>query len=167
MLALLALGVATLSACGPATKPEPTPTAAFASEEEAFAAAEEVYRAYNDAVNGQRSEEGTPNPQDYLTSVALENDIDATRLLDEGNVTVVGDGAVKSFEGLSTKLDSTPVQVTAVLCLDVGGTQVVNEEGIDVTPAERVDLVSLAVEFVLVDEVLKIADSNESEDPAC
>lgn len=42
-----------LVACAPVPEAEPssTPTPVFASEEEAFAAAEEVYRAYVDALN--------------------------------------------------------------------------------------------------------------------
>ncbi len=47
----LVLAAVTLSACAPTPTPSPTPTAAFASEEEAFAAAEEVYRAYIAASN--------------------------------------------------------------------------------------------------------------------
>src|SRR5690606_38234156 len=42
---------ALLVGCSPEPDPTPTPTAAFASEEEAFAAAEETYRAYIDAFN--------------------------------------------------------------------------------------------------------------------
>lgn len=51
MLAVLALGVSALSACAPAPEPTPTPSPAFASEEEAFAAAEATFAEYVDALN--------------------------------------------------------------------------------------------------------------------
>ncbi len=48
---LIALAIATtVSACTPEPAPTPTPTG-FASEDEAFRAAEETYRAYVDALN--------------------------------------------------------------------------------------------------------------------
>ena len=50
---LIALAIATtVSACTPEPAPTPTPTG-FASEDEAFRAAEETYRAYVDALNAR------------------------------------------------------------------------------------------------------------------
>ncbi|MET0860918.1 MAG: hypothetical protein ABW091_07810, partial [Microbacterium sp.] len=46
----LVLASAALSGCTPQPAPTPTPTG-FATEDEAFAAAEETYRAYVDALN--------------------------------------------------------------------------------------------------------------------
>jgi ABC-type oligopeptide transport system substrate-binding subunit len=48
--ATLALALALTTACAPDPAPTPSPTG-FASQEEAFAAAEATYRAYVDALN--------------------------------------------------------------------------------------------------------------------
>lgn len=168
MLVLLAFAATTLpalSACTPT--PEPTPTAAFASEEEAFAAAEEVYREYNDAVNAQREDEGNGNPQKYLTALALESDIDATRILEDNGVHIEGQGKVASFSGLDSNLSATPATMSAHVCLDVGATRVIDEQGNDRTPLTRADLVALDVKFVMTEQTLLISASAESETNAC
>src|SRR5690606_26029635 len=104
----LVLAAVSLSACAPTPTPTPTPTAAFASEEEAFAAAEEVYRAYNDAGNARRNGESTRNPQDYLIGVALEGDIDALNQLRDTDVRLTGDVGVSSFTWLDADLATAP-----------------------------------------------------------
>ncbi|PJI54120.1 hypothetical protein CTI14_19425 [Methylobacterium radiotolerans] len=50
-MAVLALGVSLLSGCTPAPESTPTPSPAFTSEEEAFAAAEATFSEYIDALN--------------------------------------------------------------------------------------------------------------------
>lgn len=162
MLALLALAAAALSACTPTPEPTPTPTAAFASEEEAFAAAEEVYRAYNDAVNAQRESTEDGDPQDYLTALALQSDIDATRILEENDVHIEGHGEIDEFEGTASALASTPATVSAQVCLDVSATRVVDGQGKDRTPDDRQDTVSLDVEFISTEQSLLISSSTES-----
>ena len=74
---LLAASVVALTGClGSAPDPTPTPTAVFTSEEEAFAAAEETYRAYIDAVNARRADpRSEPDPQSFLIGEAQEADI--------------------------------------------------------------------------------------------
>ncbi|MCB8044373.1 hypothetical protein JM654_09380 [Microbacterium oxydans] len=47
----MVLGVMVLAGCTPSPAPTPTPTAVFASEEEAFAAAEETFTEYVLALN--------------------------------------------------------------------------------------------------------------------
>lgn len=167
MLALLALATATLSACTPTSEPEPTPTAAFASEEEAFAAAEETYRAYNDAVNRQREEGNPADPQDFLTGKALESDIEATRILEANDLDIQGNGEVASFHGTKVDMDTVPLQVSAGICLDVGATRLLDSHGSDVTPSNRTDLVPLDVDFILLEAGLTISASTESSTLEC
>lgn len=166
MLALLMLAAGTLCACAPAPTPTPTPTAAFGSEDEAFAAAEEVYRAYNDAVNAQRNDESATDPQIYLTGLALESDVNANRVLNQNGIHIDGDGEVTSFNGGTANLGARPGRVTASICLDVSGTRVIDSEGLDVTPPDRLAVVALEVEFVMSDKV-RIAKSLDDTDTAC
>lgn len=166
MLALLAVAGATLSACAPTPEPSPTPTAAFASEQEAFAAAEETYRAYNDAVNRQRDGEET-DPQSFLIALALENDIDGTRVLEENGVHISGHGDVSEVRGTTADLESVPATITMLVCLDVSATRVLNADDEDVTPTDRPEAVALDVKLVSSGDGLKISESTENTADQC
>lgn len=167
MLALLVLATATLSACAPEPEPEPTPTAAFASEEEAFAAAEETYRVYTDALNAQYAGLESSDPQELLTGLALESDIETAELLRKNNVRLEGEAAVASFRGLNVNLKSVPQTITAVACLDATNTRVVDSSGQDVTPTSRADVTGLALKFVTDENGLLISESNVAEGSPC
>lgn len=164
---MLAAAGATLSACSPQPAPTPTPTAAFASEEEAFAAAEETYRAYNDAVNRQRDGDAATDPQDFLVALALDNDIDAIRLFEQNGLHIAGHGEIKRIRGTEAALESVPQSVEMFICLDVSATRVLNTKDEDVTPKDRADLVALTVEFTASDNGLMISDSIEGTKEEC
>lgn len=167
MLALLALAASALSACAPTPEPTPTPTAAFASEEEAFAAAEEVYRAYNDAGNARRNGESEPNPQDFLIGSALEGDIHALNQLATAGVHLAGEVVVASFTPLSAKMNNGDVQVDALVCLDATETRVLDDDGADVTPSDRDLVLAQAVTLIKVDSALLITTEDSAEDHQC
>jgi len=167
MLALLAMAGAALSACSPTAEPSPTPTAAFASEEEAFAAAEETYRAYNDAVNQKRDGDENADPQSFLTGLALENDIEAIQLLKSEGVHVAGHGELIAFNPEQANVHSMSAKVIATICLDVEATRVLNDRNEDVTPQNRPLVVGLEVEFVGTQDGLMISDSNENPVDQC
>lgn len=160
MLALLTLAASTLCACTPAPAPSPTPTAAFANEEEAFAAAEEVYRAYNDSSN-----EGS-GASDFLTGAALESDLEAQRYLKQNELSLHGDSVIVSFNGTDSTLGSPTIRITAQVCLDVSQSRVLDAQGTDVTPEERADRWSLDITFVGTADELSISDSTAG-DNAC
>lgn len=166
MLAPLALVAALLSACGPAEQPEPTPTAAFADEEEAYAAAEEVYRAYNDAGNARRAGEDA-DPQTFLVGAALGDDIEALSVIEASDVHLVGDVTTPQFVPINADLGSTPVTVTAVVCLDLSSTQVVDANGNDVTPTDRELIRAQEVTFVSMDSSLRISAERSVEVDQC
>ncbi len=154
-----------LAGCTTPDTPEPTPTSPFASEEEAFAAAEETYRAYVDAVNARREDPTAKDPQEFLTGKALEADIDTRRLLDESNLHVVGPNVRTSFE---TAYASENFQrVDAVICIDASGSQVMNDEGSNVTPADRDASIALDVTLRLMGESFTISESAVSQDRTC
>lgn len=165
--AITVTAVAALAGCTPAPVPTPTPTAAFASEEEAFAAAEEVYRAYNDALNAARISEEPDGARAYLTGRALESDLEAKRYLDAENLRLVGEGVIDGFEGESATLEKDVTSITVHLCLDVSQTHVEDAAGIDVTPTDRQARLPLEVTFVGSSEALLISSSDLIEGEEC
>lgn len=168
MLALLATSAALLAACAPATTaPTPTPTPILASETEAFAAAEEVYRAYNAAGDARRNGESTPSPQDFLIGQALENDIDAVNSLREMGLKLTGRVSVDSFTPVRSTLDETEARLIAVVCLDMSETTVLDENGSDTNPENRPRYVAQQVTFVAVAENLRISLEESTEDAEC
>ncbi|GAA1524263.1 hypothetical protein HD600_000056 [Microbacterium ginsengiterrae] len=167
LLAVAAVAAVALSACGPAAEPTPTPTAAFASEEEAFTAAEETYRAYNDAGNARRDGLATPNPQDFLLGSALEGDIEALNQLRESGLRLDGRVELELFDGISVSLTEHPPQVVGLVCLDASQAVVRDSHGDDVTPPERASKVAQTVTFIAVGDDLLIAAEELAEDPRC
>jgi hypothetical protein len=149
-----------LAACAPGPAPKPTPTPLFASEAEAFKAAEQVYRAYVDAANARRSNPST-DAESFLVGKALEEDIGIQRTLKERNVHVAGKNVLTNFRG--TRFNRGLGSVDAELCLDVSESRVIAEDGTDVTPAERISLVSMQVRMVQIGATLKISESNPGE----
>lgn len=164
---LVALVTCLLLACAPAPAPTPSPTPAFASEEAAFEAAEEVYRAYNDAGNARRLDRTGANPQQYLVGAALEADIEAQRLLSASDVRIEGEASVISASGRSAKFEGQQATLVLVLCLDVSRVSVRNEDGADVTPAERGDLVAQEVTFIGTKQSLLIANEASLDVSTC
>lgn len=148
-----------LSGCAPSPAPTPTPTPAFASDEEAFAAAEEVYRAYNDAVNAQWTGADEASPLRYLSGDALETDIESMRVMEERGWSLVGDGHLAKFEGI--KVDgSRRESVSAAVCLDIGAVRVLDVDGNDITPGERQERLPLRVGFTWSGSSLTISSSD-------
>ncbi|WP_143740739.1 hypothetical protein [Microbacterium sp. SZ1] len=166
-LGAVAVLIGMLSACAPPPAPTPSPTPAFASEEDAFAAAEKVYRAYNDAENAERGGDHTADPNSYLTGPALETALSSRRLVEQAGWTLVGDGEVDTFSGTKAHLTASPAKVAARVCLDVAGTRVLDKSGADVTPADRLTRVLLDIEFITESDRLLIAKTEAAEDETC
>lgn len=167
--AVLTVSLGCLTGCAPtpASSPTPTSTPAFASEEEAFAAAEEVYRAYNDALNKRRAMTEGADPQQYLTGSALEGDIDGQNILGAEGLRIVGEGHVTRFTGESEELGSEDGRVVGLVCIDVSGVHLLNEADMDVTPPGRGDTVAQRVTFVGSAKTLLIAAESTAEATAC
>src|SRR5690606_21861877 len=103
----------------PEPTPTPTPTAAFASEEEAFAAAEDTYRRYTDALSQVDFAQSTTfeNVFMWLVEDAESASRETFSELSAEQLTVTGTTTFSDFEGVEVDLESG--QVDAVLCLDV------------------------------------------------
>ncbi|MGM1016576.1 MAG: hypothetical protein ACQEW8_03455 [Actinomycetota bacterium] len=155
---LIVLGVAaTLTGCAPPPAPEPTPL--FASEEEAFAAAEETYRAYTDASNLERSDPNSAHAVDYLVGLAAQDHLDNQRHLDAEGLVAEGEIVVVDFLPVSASIGPTSVRINADVCLDVSSTRVLNADEVDVTPHDRSATASLRVEFVSSAGSIRISNS--------
>ena len=163
----LLLVAGALCGCAPESEPTPTPTTAFASEEEAFAAAEEVYQAYTDAVNAERDGDTSADPLSYLVGTALSGSLDTSNKLQEQGWRIVGDSSVRKFSGRAAELDTTGATVHANVCLDVSATSVVDSSDANVTPADRPGLVPLDVEFIGSESGLLITSSDLAEGAGC
>lgn len=162
---LLAASVVALTGClGSAPEPSPTPTAVFSSEEEAFAAAEETYRAYSAASNARRSDPtSSPDPLDFLISDALESALDARRQLEEAGVRAIGDTLIERIDPVA--VDPARGEVEMDVCLNSANVRVVDEAGVDVTPSTRPDQALVRVSLVPVNDSLLIeASETESAD---
>lgn len=147
--------------------PTPTPTPAFASEEEAFAAAEEYYDAYVAAGNARIGGHQSPNPQDFLVGSALQADLDGVRFLQEQGLHLVGAGALTSFTGVDLRQADGHATVLALACLDTTGVRVIDASGADVTPADRAEVVAQLVEFVSQDGNIQIASESDAKAESC
>lgn len=150
-----------LGGCAPGSAPTPAPTPAFASEAEAFAAAEEVYRAYNEAGNDRSDDER------YLTGDALSNDIESKRLLIENGLRIEGRSDVVAFRGTEADVARAVATITAEVCIDVSSSRVHNSNNEDVTPEDRADRWLVEVTFVGAGNELLIAKSSPVDGPTC
>ncbi|WP_102192682.1 hypothetical protein [Microbacterium aurantiacum] len=164
-LGVLALAAGLVVGCSPA--PKPTPTAAFASEEEAFAAAEETYRAYLQASAARADGDEAADPEAYLSGAALESDIQTQRELTAAGLKIVGASTVHDFLGLVARFDTKIAEVTAEVCVDISASRVIDDSGSDVTPTTRPERGKVEVVFSGDNDQLLISNTAPAESSAC
>lgn len=138
--------VAALCGCAPDPFADPTPpptpsgvVSGFASDEEAFAAAEATYRAYVDAGNAQRAGDPSADPAQYLSGKMLVAEIESYETFENAGIRLEGKIRLISFEVSSASQD----QIDATACIDVTETRVFNSKDEDVTPRSRQDVLGL------------------------
>lgn len=151
------------SGCGGEPAPvESTPL--FANEQEAFAAAEQTYRDYVDALNAEADGDSTIDPTTYLVGEALETELDSRRELEANGQQIDGHLTVDRFRAVS---QSESDRVEADVCLDISETRILDTNGTDLTPTTRPDRVGVRVRLVPMDEDLRIEQitGSESEEP--
>lgn len=165
----LLLLAAALGGCTPSTRlPPPEPSAAgeplFASDEEALAAATAAYEEYlavSNAVFRQPPRDLRPL-EGVATSEFIENEEPFAEQLDEngwsisGLSTLIGVELQQIFDGPS---DSAVLVV--YVCLDVSGARVFDAAGVDVTPADRADEVTLEVEMIATSADVLLVNRSE------
>src|SRR5690606_1313199 len=135
-----------LSGCTGSPDPAPTTTAPlFATEAEAFAAAEATYRAYVDALNAvDLSDPATFEPVFALTA-GEANNIDKQGLsgYHASGYIVSGESVVEVLEPLLFNHGTS--QVDIAVCLDVSQVELVDSHGQTLVSPDRVDIQSLRV----------------------
>ncbi|WP_141938194.1 hypothetical protein [Microbacterium sp. SLBN-154] len=168
----MTLGLVLVLTAGCAPQPEPVESEEpFATEEEAFAAAEETYRNYVDALNAvDLSDPETFEPvYEWTTGDAYASSRESFSQMFADNWSVTGATAFDSF----TPIDFTPTgeieRVIADLCLDVTSVDVKNAEGDSVVPETRADRQPVRVSFSAADAAtgLKISESTAIDSPIC
>lgn len=142
----LALSISVLAACAPTPEPTPTPTALFASDEEAFAAAEETYRAYLAAANATDLAEPATFESvfDWLTGTALSAERESLSLYHAEGLSRVGTTTFDTFEPVAFQDGAVVVN----LCIDVADVDLQNGEGESVIPPDRAPRSGRKVTFV-------------------
>lgn len=152
---VLLLTAALGSGCAPSPEPTPTPTPAFASEEEAFAAAEETYRAYASATNA--TDLGDPRTFEpvygWLRAEAERSARKNYSELHANEITRSGTSTFDSFEPISFENES----VTAALCLDVSAVELFDATGQSIVPSDRPPRQAIEVTFVPADTTSHLA----------
>lgn len=162
--------VTLLSGCAPAPAPMPTATPVFSTEAEAFAAAEETYRSYVEALNAVdlSDPETFEDVYAWTTGEANANERSTlTRMHADGWV-VSGQTVIADFL-TSDEVDKSAF-VNALVCSDVSQVDVVNADGASMVATERPDVYALEVSFVESQESptgLQISASNATESPRC
>jgi hypothetical protein len=162
------LVLAGLTSCtgdeGPPLSPMPVPsgTPVYASEEEALAAAEEVYGRYLEVSNavGQGGWVDVDALREVERGEALEQELEAIAGYRDADLTQVG---TTTFDSLSlqqfTAAQAGEVLISFYLCLDVTGVDIVDRDGSSVVTSSRPDRQPVEVDIDDVDGTLKISRS--------
>ena len=147
-LAATGLLVGMLSACTPESKPAPkeTKSAAFATDEEAFAAAEATYRAYVDASNAVDLQDPSSFEPvfSWLTDNALTEERETYTQFRAEGLRRSGDGTFDTFTPTAVERDD----VTANVCLDVSHIDLNYPNGSSAVPIDRPARTGRSVTFV-------------------
>lgn len=152
-LALLVALTLALTGCGGAGKglgkagPSPAPTAPFASEEEALAAAVDAYRRFSSISDeiGQAGGIGSERLVDVATGEFVKRTIDGYRDWNEKGWRQIGS---KTFHDTSIQ-SIDPNGVVVYLCEDISQVDVVDSTGASIISPTRVDTYFFQVELEL------------------
>ena len=138
-----------LAGCSPTPEPAPEPTSGFASEEEAFAAAEETYRAYVEALNHVDLSDPETFEDVYAWTTGEANAEIRTSLskMHADSLTVSGRSVAAVVRPGSITGAARPT-VELLVCLDVSSVGLVDPTGESVVSPERPDTQSLTVTLV-------------------
>ncbi|MFG6445965.1 hypothetical protein ACFXQA_11915 [Microbacterium sp. P07] len=140
---LVAVAVSVSGCAAPPEPAEPTPT--FATEEEAFAAAEQTYRAYVDALNQvDLSDPETFEPVFALTTGDLHSsDRKGLTAYHADEVSLSGVSKLSLLERKTADLEAGVV--TFAVCLDVSTIALTSSDGQALVDPDRVAVQSLLV----------------------
>ncbi|MFK3678818.1 hypothetical protein ACI2IP_13885 [Microbacterium sp. NPDC090218] len=158
-----------LAGCSPEPEPTPTPTPAFASEEEAFAAAEETYRAYAEALN--QVDFALPATFEPVYALLSGAAADSTKkAFSEFHAKRIRTAGVTTYDTVTrVSADLVGGVIHVNVCTDVSEVVVVDASGASIVSEERPPRQSMMVTFKVRggDDELTISDLEASEDLFC
>lgn len=160
----LALTAGALAACTPTPEPSPTPTALFSSDEEAFAAAEETYRAYLEALNEVEVSDTKSFEEvfSWSSGSALAALRESLSQLHAEKFVMTGDTTLQS--AFLVTANASTGSVTLQICADVSETDLRNSSGESVVPTDRSDVQALRVGFARADTATGLAVNTTAGD---
>ena len=144
VVGIVLAGMLALGGCDGSPAPAAS-TPPFASEEEAFAAAEETYRAYVDALNEvDLADPETFEPVFALTTGELHSsDVEGLTRYHADGVTVSGASRVDLIAPLG--VDDEFSRIRVAVCLDVSTVNLLDRKGLSLVDPTRVDIQTLSV----------------------
>lgn len=146
-LAVAAVVVIAVVGCAPTPEPsEPAPR--FTSEAEAFAAAEETYRAYVDALNQVDLSDPETFEAVYAWTTGELNASDRTNFSNwhADQIDLVGDSSVSTIEHNAATL--SPLKVDIDACYDVSRVDVRDSDGVSIVASDRPAIQRLQISLV-------------------
>lgn len=163
-----------LSACAPTSEPTSTPKASvaddgapFDSDEEAFAAAEKTYRAYNDADNEMRRGNDSADPLDFLTADARTQILESRQKLVDLGYRLEGDvpitNVLPDFESINT--DRTELRLT--VCFDLTTSRVILENGEEADLPDRPGMIAQHTQLTWVEDTFLVSEEAEGDVSLC
>jgi hypothetical protein len=144
---LLALAGCVPSESHATAPPSASATPVFASDAEALAAAEKAYAAYL-RVSDEVANDGGKAPEriaKYVTSGRFKSEIQTSALFLERGIRTTGSTDFDSSILQQVEADGIDTKVTFYTCWDTTAVRVIDSNGNDVTPADRIDRQTLEV----------------------
>ncbi|MBP2435833.1 hypothetical protein [Microbacterium amylolyticum] len=132
------------------------------TEESAFAAAEETYRAFIEATMPY----GDELALEYLAGDFRAREAQAMQEYRERGIELSGESIVTSFDGVDFSLIGGSASVTAHACHDDSDTWIKLPDG-EPESAREEPLYQAEIEFVSVDGELRITSMTERAEPKC
>lgn len=164
---VIAAGAGAMSGCSAPPEPEPTPSPMFSSEEEAFAAAEEVYRAYLQAADRVQFDapETFAGVLQFTTGTMASSERESLSLANAEGFEQRGETHLVYFHPIAE--DPELSQLFARACIDLRETAILDSMGNSLVSPTRGDTLALDLTFEQRSSRLLIAQAEAVEDPSC
>jgi hypothetical protein len=146
-LLALALSAGALAGCT-TPQPDPTPTSPFSTEEEAFAAAEDTYRAYIDALNQVDLSDPRTFEDVYAWTTGELNSTDRRNFSEWHAAEVMISGNATVDAATATRYSFPPLEILLDVCYNVSSVKVVTANGDSLVRPDRPEVQALEIRLV-------------------
>ncbi len=152
--ALMTVGLTGCFGEPPAPSVTPSPTG-FATNEEAYAAAEQAYRDYIDATNLRNEGRVGPDPAQYVTPAIAENLSENAAQRKAEGITITGRARILDIAIQSGDTERVLLQA----CLDQTSVRQIDSSGADVTPSDRANIPAMKYTFIRESNRMLMSDA--------